>query len=151
MLQLRLRHRRILGKPDLHRSLIIFADRRPWKPFGLSLSIRELYLQDAILRSLNHIWKSLSCGKQRNPKRGAGIINDDVGNLVRAVVDHIDLDHPRVRATSQQKQSEKHDTGFRHYFFSIARALSTTPLRLSWSLSGKTRMFQFQRSDLVGR
>src|SRR4029077_1474377 len=85
---------------------------------------------------------------------GIRVIDDDGLDRLGAGIREAYLHDVSTAARQRYQQDESHGETERFhlcYFFSMTRAASTAPLRLSCSLRGKTRMFQFQRLFFLGR
>src|SRR5438270_8975409 len=116
-----------------------------------AIGVRELHFQRAVVREFYRRAESFAGSQLVLAKRCTGIVNDDGGNGLAAGIHELDADHMSAAPSEEgnQQQSEIKSSG--PHFFSITRAASTAPLRLSCSLRGKTRMFQFQRLFFLGR
>src|SRR5260370_29374189 len=115
-----------------------------------SLGVREFKLQRYAFNRLDFVDVCLSRRQRVIAEDPSRIVHDNGRDRLRAVIHQSDLDH--LGATSDESQSNEQQNKLeRFHFFSMTRALNTTPLRLSCSFRGKTTIFQFQRFFLVGK
>src|SRR5438270_12980051 len=116
-----------------------------------AIGVRELHFQRTIIREFYWRAEAFAGSQLVLAKCRAGIVNDDGGNGLAAGIDELDADHMSAAPGEEGNQQQSETKSLDPHFFSITRAASTAPLRLSCSLRGKTRMFQFQRLFFLGR
>ncbi len=148
------RHSAILIEAYLDRAVIILV--QGWIEISMNDAhgVCELDLQRSSFDHLDTVGKSRALRQRIFAEGGIRVINNDGPDRLSAGVSQIDLNDMSAAACYRDQEDENHgETEGLHlsYFFSMTRAASTAPLRLSCSLSGKTRMFQFQRLFFLGR
>ena len=64
--------------------------------------ICELDFQRPGVIGLDGVLKSLARSERGDAESGAGIVNDDIGDFLRAAVDHVDFDDVRSAANDSK-------------------------------------------------
>src|SRR5262245_48579543 len=147
--------RAILINPHVNGSVIVFVQGQATVSVITALGVGKLQFQWTGLQRFDGIRKSLSRRERVLAKSSARVIDNDGLDGFRAGVNEIYFDHPGAAASHRKNRRKNNDqqagAAVSFHFFSITRAARTAPLRLSCSLRGKTRMFQFQRLFFFGR
>jgi len=146
----------VLGELDLDDPSSPLCSSGPYEVCFTPSALVKLDFQRAGVERLDGVGEGLVWREGVYAKRSLWVVDDDGRDVLLAGVDQRNLNHAGT-ASGQDKNNQQRDgesKGFHFFlhFFSMTRAASTAPLRLSCSFKGKTRMFQFQRLVfLVGR